>query len=84
MVAEEWMKTIEGMLNYVGILDAKKVVCASFFLRKDATYWWDSVKASTDVAQITWDQFKVKFFSKYFTYTHRSAKAIEFMNLRQG
>ena len=84
MVAEEWMKTIEGMLNYAGILDAERVVCASFFLRKDAAYWWDSVKASSDVAQITWDQFKVKFFSKYFTYTHRSSKATEFMNLRQG
>ena len=39
MVAEEWMKTIEGMLNYAGILDAEKVICASFFLKKDVAYW---------------------------------------------
>ena len=50
MVAEEWMKTIEGMLNYAGILDPERVVCASLFLSKDAAYRWDSVKASSDVA----------------------------------
>ena len=46
--------------------------------------WWDWVKTSRDLEEITWAEFHGLFMSKYFPATARHAKAQEFLELRQG
>lgn len=84
LVAEEWIRTLETMFEYTGIIGADRVICSTYYLRRDSTYWWETVRATTDIANMTWDEFKECFFGKYFTYTHRVAKMEEFLQLRQG
>ena len=46
--------------------------------------WWDRVKTSRDLKEMTWVEFHELFMGKYFPTTARQAKAQEFLELRQG
>ena len=37
--AEEWLSSIERILEFMELNDHEKVMCASYMLRKDARYW---------------------------------------------
>ena len=83
-IAEEWIRDIEGIFEYARVPEEEKVTCAKFLLQMDARHWWDSTKATRDVARMTWDEFKEVFYEKYFNEAHRITKAAEFVTLKQG
>ena len=62
----------------------EKVTYAKFMLQMDARHWWDSTKATRDVARMTWDEFKEVFYEKYFNEAHWITKATKFVTLKQG
>lgn len=64
--------------------DVDRVTCAIFLLTHRARTWWDSIKVSLRLEQMTWDQFKTTFFNKYFSKDMRAKKARDLLDLRQG
>ena len=50
----------------------------------ESQVWWDWVKTSRDLEAMTWAEFHGLLMSKYFSATARHAKALEFLELRQG
>ncbi|KAL5567760.1 hypothetical protein UlMin_024335 [Ulmus minor] len=82
--AEEWLSSIETILEFMELNDREKVMCASYMLRKDARYWWDSVKLRRNVHAMTWEEFVGEFNQKYYNQAAMRAKQKEFLNLKQG
>ena len=46
--------------------DKEKNQYATFMLKKEARYWWRTVKKRIDVSTMTWEEFVTKFNLKYF------------------
>ena len=84
MVANHWFRQIENVLEAMDITsDAAKIRLAAFQLEGESQVWWDWVKTSRDLEEMTWAGFHGLFMSKYFPATARHAKAQEFLELRQ-
>ncbi|KAL5553407.1 hypothetical protein UlMin_040808 [Ulmus minor] len=64
--------------------DQERIICASYMMKKEARYWWESVKARRTVSDMTWEDFKTEFNRKFFNPTAMSAQQTEFLNLQQG
>ena len=77
VVAEEWVKSLDTMFDYMWIDDAEKVLYAIFILNKDARTWWDGAKLALNMEELTWERFKIIFHDKYFTRDARSLKVKE-------
>ena len=85
MVAVHWFRQIEKVLEAMDITsDAAKIRLAAFQLEGESQVWWDWVKTSRDLEVMTWAEFHGLLMSKYFPGTARHAKALEFLELRQG
>ncbi|KAI3450341.1 hypothetical protein Pfo_007006 [Paulownia fortunei] len=84
MVAEEWVKSLDTIFDYMRIDDAEKVLCAIFLLKKDARTWWEGAKLAVNMEELTWERFKTIFYDKYFTRDARSLRVKEFLKLKQG
>jgi hypothetical protein len=55
---DDWLKSIEKMLNIAQCSDREKVLYASSHLTGLAADWWDSYVATHDAAgTITWAEF---------------------------
>ncbi|KAL5547943.1 hypothetical protein UlMin_003174 [Ulmus minor] len=64
--------------------DQERIICASYMMKKEARYWWESVKARRTVSDMTWEDFKTEFNRKFYNPTAMSAQQTEFLNLQQG
>ncbi|KAL5567777.1 hypothetical protein UlMin_024352 [Ulmus minor] len=82
--AEEWLSSIETILEFMRLTDQERVSCASFMLKKDARHWWATVKVTRDVTEMTWADFVSEFNQKYYNSAILRAQQDEFMNLKQG
>ncbi|KAL5578516.1 hypothetical protein UlMin_020215 [Ulmus minor] len=82
--AEEWLSSIETILEFMRLTDQERVSCASFMLKKDARHWWATVKMTRDVTEMTWADFVSEFNQKYYNSAILRAQQDEFMNLKQG
>ncbi|XP_073121735.1 uncharacterized protein [Henckelia pumila] len=84
LVAEEWIRSLETIFDYMGITDADRVKCATYMMKGDASLWWESVVRGVHLPTLTWAEFRRTFYAKYFTEDVRSRMVREFMSLRQG
>ncbi|KAL5573891.1 hypothetical protein UlMin_023488 [Ulmus minor] len=82
--AEEWLSSIETILEFMRLTDQERVSCASFMFKKDARHWWSTVKMTRDVTVMTWADFVREFNQKYYNSAILRAQQDEFMNLKQG
>ena len=57
LVADEWISSIQVILDFMNLTDQEKVRCASFNLKKDARYWWETVALRRNVDVMTWVKF---------------------------
>ncbi|XP_058181177.1 uncharacterized protein LOC131299607 [Rhododendron vialii] len=74
--AEEWLKSVEWVLNAMGVIDAQKVTLATFSLKGNARDWWESLERQLTaplpgvipaVPQVvTWEHFVKGFNDHYF------------------
>jgi hypothetical protein len=56
--ADDWLKSVEKMLNIAQCTDREKVLYASGHLTSPAANWWDSYCAAHAAANtITWAEF---------------------------
>ncbi|XP_038880430.1 uncharacterized protein LOC120072086 [Benincasa hispida] len=82
ITAENWITEIETIFRHMNISEEQKVNCATFMLRGDAKFWWESTQR-TIKGSVSWQQFNQAFYNKYFPLTVRYQKKVEFRNLRQ-
>ena len=64
--------------------DATMIRLAIFRLEGESQIWWDWVRASRDPETMTWGEFRELFMGKFFSASSRHAKALEFLELKQG
>ena len=81
--AENWLSTMETILDFMELRDEKKITCAVYVLRKEARCWWDAVKSRRVVQSMTWAVFVYEFNKKFFNPTTLSAQQTEFLNFKQ-
>ncbi|XP_060969266.1 uncharacterized protein LOC133036664 [Cannabis sativa] len=82
--AEEWLRSVESILEYMDLNDRERVSCAASLLKKDARIWWEVVRQSRNITTMTWLDFVDVFNRKYYSAAILAAKEDEFMNLRQN
>ena len=63
---EDWLSTMETILDFMELRDEEKITCAVYVLRKEARYWWDAVKSRRVVQAMTWAVFVYEFNRKNF------------------
>jgi hypothetical protein len=83
--ADDWLKSIEKMLNIAQCSDREKVLYASGRLTGPAADWWDSYVATHDaVDTITWAEFTTQFRNYHIPTRLMKIKKKEFLSLKQG
>jgi hypothetical protein len=82
--ADDWLKSIEKMLNIAQCTDQEKVLYDSGCLTGPAADWWDSYTAAHDaVDTITWAEFSTQFRNYHIPAGLMKIKK-EFLSLKQG
>ena len=85
IIADNWFHQVEKILEAMEIIsDDTKIKLASFQLEGESQIWWDWVKASRDLKEMTWEEYREFFMSNFFPASARHAKSREFLELRQG
>ena len=83
--ADDWIKTVEKMLNIVQCIDREKVLYASGRLEGTTADWWDSYTAvHADQDTITWKEFRTQFREHHIPKGLMKLKRQEFLALKLG
>jgi hypothetical protein len=83
--ADDWLKSVEKMLNIAQCSDWEKVLYASGHLTGLAADWWDSCTVAHDAANtITWTEFTTQFINYHIPVGLMKIKKKEFLSLKQG
>jgi hypothetical protein len=81
---DDWLKTVEKMLQVVQCNNREKVLLASHQLTGPAADWWDTyLEAHEEPDTINWNEFKMAFRSHHAPQGVIKLKK-EFQDLRQG
>ncbi|XP_063949939.1 uncharacterized protein LOC135152774 [Daucus carota subsp. sativus] len=81
--AQSWLKEMEKAFTLAVVTDEKKVEYASYFLKGEANYWWESARALEEGEVIAWDRFKKVFLDKYFPRHMQTQIELKFFQLKQ-
>ncbi|XP_074346856.1 uncharacterized protein LOC141685663 [Apium graveolens] len=81
--AHAWLKEIEKAFALTNGGDNPKVEYATYFLKGESNYCWESVKALQATEVITWDRFKRMFLHKYFPRYMQTQMEMKFFELKQ-
>jgi hypothetical protein len=82
---DDWLKSMEKMLNIARCSDREKVLYAFVRLTSTAADWWDSYTAAHDADDtITWAEFTTQFRNYHIPAGLVKIKKKEFMSLKQG
>jgi hypothetical protein len=82
---DDWLKTINKMLNITQCNDHEKVLYASGRLEGAASDWWDAYTAAHAAADtITWQEFQESFCTHHIPTGVKKLKQKEFLALKQG
>ncbi|KAL8120215.1 hypothetical protein AgCh_017382 [Apium graveolens] len=57
---------------------------ASYFLKNDSNYWWESTRALEGEGPVPWARFTELFLEKYFSDCLHSQMEVELLELNQG
>ena len=79
-----WLKEIEKAFALVKVKEEQKVEFANYYLKNEATYWWEMVKTLEGTDFITWERFKELFLEKYFPQFVQDQMELKFLELKQG
>lgn len=64
--------------------DEQRTEYASYFLKNEANYWWESTKALEEQEVVPWDRFTELFLDKYCPRYMRNQMELRFFELKQG
>jgi hypothetical protein len=83
--ADDWLKSVEKMLNIAQCTNREKVLYASGRLTGPATDWWDAYCAAHAATHtITWAKFSTRFRNYHIPAGLMMIKKKEFLSLKQG
>ncbi|GMN64406.1 hypothetical protein TIFTF001_033488 [Ficus carica] len=82
--ADNWLIDIRVILDFMGLSEQDKVLCASFTLKKDARHWWMTVQMRRNVTTMSWQDFVTEFRAMYYNREILAAQHDEFNSFRQG
>jgi hypothetical protein len=83
--ADDWLKSVEKMLNIAQCTDRQKVLYASGRLTGPAADWWDSYcDAHATANTITWAEFSTQFRNYHIPVGLMKIMNKEFLSLKQG
>ncbi|XP_074336799.1 uncharacterized protein LOC141673972 [Apium graveolens] len=74
---------MERSFKLVRLGEEQKTVYVAYFLKEEAIYWWDSVKALEEVQPVTWTRFKELFLEKYYPRYMQKQMEMKFLELKQ-
>ena len=83
VVARTWLKEIEKAFALVRLGEDQKTEYASYFLKGEANYWWESRRALEGGAVVTWARFTELFLEKYFPRYMQNQMELKFLELKQ-
>ncbi|KAL8155427.1 hypothetical protein AgCh_000713 [Apium graveolens] len=67
IAAKTLLKEIEKSFTLAKVEDGQKTEFASYYLKGEATYWWESVKGLEPACEITWKRFTELFLERFAT-----------------
>jgi hypothetical protein len=83
--ADDWLKSLDKMLNIAQCSDREKVLNASGCHTGPAADWWDAYcAANAAVNTITWAEFSTQFRNYHIPAGLKKIKRKEFLSLKQG
>jgi hypothetical protein len=83
--ADDWLKTINKMLNITQCNDREKVLYASGRLEGATSDWWDAYTTAHAAADtITWQEFHESFRTHHIPDGVKKLKQKGFLALKQG
>ncbi|KAL8147765.1 hypothetical protein AgCh_005182 [Apium graveolens] len=82
VVARNWMKEMEKAFTLTQVSDDLKTDYASYFLKNEANYWWESTRALEGEGPVSWTRFTELFLEKYFPDGLRNQLEVEFLELK--
>ncbi|KAL8154477.1 hypothetical protein AgCh_000008 [Apium graveolens] len=65
------------------VKDEKKAQYASYYLKDDASFWWESSKALLEGKDLLWEKFTEMFLEKYLLSYMQDQLEMKFLDLRQ-
>jgi hypothetical protein len=82
---DDWLKSMEKMLNIAQCTDREKVLYVSGHLTGPTTDWWDAYCAAHAATHtITWAEFSNDFINYHISVGLMKIKKKEFLSLKQG
>ncbi|KAK1365675.1 hypothetical protein POM88_041236 [Heracleum sosnowskyi] len=82
--AKAWLKEMEKAFTLIEVTEDKKTEYASYFLKNEASYWWETSRAMEPEGLITWARFTELFLERYFPDYMRDQMELKFLELKQG
>merc|ERR1712080_239068 len=84
METQAWIRSAEKIFEGLKLRDDQKRLLASWALKEEALFWWDSVIKDNPEGDITWDRFKVIFLERFTPLEATERLCDEFPYLIQG
>jgi hypothetical protein len=82
---DDWLKSMDKMLNIAQCTDREKVLYASSRLNSPAADWWDAYCAAHAAANtINWAEFSTHFRNYHISAGLMKIKKKEFLSFKQG
>jgi hypothetical protein len=83
--ADDWLKSVDKMLNIAQCTDREKVLYASGHLTGPVADWWDAYCAAHAAANtISWAKFSTHFRNYHIPTGLMKIKKKEFLSLKEG
>ena len=79
--AKTWLIDIEKAFALVKVGEDQKTEFASYYLKAEANFWWESVKLGE--GEITWQRFTELFQEKYLPRYLQDQLEVQFLELKQ-
>ncbi|XP_074378290.1 uncharacterized protein LOC141719814 [Apium graveolens] len=83
VAARIWLKEIEKAFTLTQVSDNLRSDYASYFLKGEANYWWESTRAVEGEGPVSWARFTELFLEKYFPNYLQNQLEVEFLELKQ-
>ncbi|XP_074342572.1 uncharacterized protein LOC141680174 [Apium graveolens] len=81
--ARPWFREIEKYFEILVIEERHKTIFASYMLKGESNYWWESKHNHETDTIIPWDRFTLLFLDKYFPKFMETQMEMKFLELKQ-
>ncbi|KAL8113555.1 hypothetical protein AgCh_020762 [Apium graveolens] len=81
--AQSWLRETKKASELAEVKDDKKAQYASYYVKDEASFWWESLKALLEGKDLTWEKFTEMFLEKYLPSYMQDQLEMKFLDLRQ-